>query len=138
MAAKLEESAIFKLWPQAVGRQILFQTHPDSLRNGVLFVKTTSSVWVQQLHFIKAEIRRKLNELAGKNAVQEIRFSTGHEIKKHKATDETTSSTIRKLALNERDKKMIEECTASLADRELAAICQRVMEKEINRRRQVR
>ena len=49
MASKLEENALLKLWPQAVGPQIASQTKPDSFRNGTLFVKTVSSVWVQQL-----------------------------------------------------------------------------------------
>ena len=78
MAAKLEENAVLKLWPKAVGEQISVQTQPDGLRGGTLFVKATSSVWVQQLHFMKDDIRQKLNELAGKDAIKEIRFSVGH------------------------------------------------------------
>jgi predicted nucleic acid-binding Zn ribbon protein len=61
MTSKLEENALMKLWPKAVGPQIASKTQPDCLRNGTLFVKTISSVWVQQLHFIKEEIRSKLN-----------------------------------------------------------------------------
>jgi len=48
LGAKLEENALMKLWPKAVGSQIAAQTQPDSFRAGTLFVKTTSSVWVQQ------------------------------------------------------------------------------------------
>ncbi len=84
MAVKLEENALLKLWPKAVGKQIAMQTQPDCLRNGTLFVKTTSSVWVQQLHFMKDDIRQKLNKLAGKDAVKEIRFSVGLAISKKK------------------------------------------------------
>ena len=56
VAAKIEENSLMKLWPKAVGQQIVLQTQPDCLKNGTLFVKTTSSVWVQQLHFMKDEI----------------------------------------------------------------------------------
>ena len=73
MTSKIEENALLKLWPKAVGPQIASQTQPDSLRNGTLFVKTVSSVWVQQLHFMKEEIRSKLNELSGKPLIKEIR-----------------------------------------------------------------
>lgn len=135
MAAKLEENAVLKLWPKAVGQQIVLQTEPDSLRNGTLFIKTTSSVWVQQLHFMKEEIRRKLNELAGKEVIKEIRFSVGHELRRTKAKTESDVSASKKLLLKDRDKKMIAECTASLADPELAAIFKRVMQIEISRRR---
>jgi hypothetical protein len=137
MAVKLEENAALKFWPKAVGKQIAAQTQPDIFRNGTLFVKTTSSVWVQQLHFIKEEIRQKLNALAGKEAIKEIRFSVGHQISKPKPSLTEEITTAKKSLLKERDKKMIAECTASLADRELAAICKRVMQIEISRRRRM-
>ena len=137
MAAKLEENAVLKFWPKAVGKQIAVQTQPDSLRGGTLFVKTTSSVWVQQLHFMKEEIRQKLNELAGKDAIKEIRFTVGHEISKNKPTIEEEIAIAKKSFLKDRDRKMIAECTASLADRELAAIFKRVMQIEISRRRRM-
>ncbi|MEE9911604.1 MAG: DUF721 domain-containing protein [Deltaproteobacteria bacterium] len=133
MAGKLEENALFQLWPKAVGAQIAAQTQPESLRTGTLFVKTTSSVWVQQLHFIKEDIRRKLNELAGKQAVKEIMFTAGYNPAPRKTGRRAADSPP--MALRERDKKMIVECTETLADRELAEIVQRVMKKEISRRR---
>jgi hypothetical protein len=135
MAAKLEENALLKLWPQAVGRQIALQTQPDNLRNGTLFVKTISSVWVQQLHFMKDDIRRKLNELAGKDAIKEIRFSVGYEMSNTRAKTEKENKSPKTILLKDRDKKMIAECTASLADPELAAIFKSVMQTEISRRR---
>ena len=137
MAAKLEENAVLKLWAKAVGKKIAVQTQPDSLRNGTLFVKTTSSVWVQQLHFMKEEIRQKLNELAGKDVIKEIRLTVGHEISKPKITIDAEIATAKKLLLNDRDKKMIADCTASFADRELAAIFKRVMQIEISRHRRI-
>jgi len=134
MAPKLEESSLLKFWANAVGPQIAAQTQPDCLRNGTLFVKTTSSVWVQQLHFMKEEIRLKLNELSGKDALKEIRFSIGHKLAKAKAEEDSTAT--KKPVLKERDKKMIAETTAALTDPELAAIIKRVMQIEISRRRQ--
>ena len=134
MTSKLEENALVKLWPKSVGPQIASKTQPDCLRNGTLFVKTISSVWVQQLHFVKEEIRGKLNELAGKSAIKEIRFLVGHTLVQEKA--EENASLTKKTVLKKRDKEMIAECTAALADRELAAILKRVMQVEITRRRQ--
>lgn len=137
MAAKLEENAVLKLWPKAVGKQIAIQTQPDSLRGGTLFIRTTSSVWVQQLHFMKEEIRQKLNGLAGKDVIKEIRFTVGHQISLARPTIAEEIVTAKKSFLKDRDKKMIAECTASLADRELAAILKRVMQIEISRRRRM-
>jgi hypothetical protein len=133
MTSKLEENSLLKFWPKAVGSQIAAQTQPDCLRNGTLFVKTTSSVWVQQLHFMKEEIRQKINELSGKESIKEIRFSVGLKLAKAKA--EENYPTTKKLVLKERDKKMIAETTAAITDTELAAIIKRVMQVEISRRR---
>jgi hypothetical protein len=135
MASKLEENALLKLWPQAVGLQIAAKTKPDSFRNGTLFVKTISSVWVQQLHFIKEEIRVKLNELSGKSQIKEIRFIVGHAMVREKETENISQT--KKTVLKKRDKEMIAECTETLADQELAAILKRVMQLEIKRRRQL-
>jgi hypothetical protein len=134
MASKIEENALLRLWPKAVGPQIILHTKADAVRNGVFFVKTISSVWVQQLHFMKEEILQKLNQLAGKNVVKDIRFSVGHKLDQTKAEHNTLLT--KKLFLKERDKIMIADCTAKLADRELAVIFKRVMQAEINRRRQ--
>jgi hypothetical protein len=134
MAFKLEENALLKLWPKVVGPQIILHTKPDALRNGILFVKTISSVWVQQLHFMKEEIREKLNQLAGKDVVKDIRFSVGHKLSPINSTDDV--SLKKELFLKKRDKKMIADCTAGLADRELAVLFKRIMQTEISRRRQ--
>lgn len=134
MTSKIEENALRKLWPKAVGPQIVSKTKPDSLRNGTLFVKTVSSVWVQQLHFIKEEIRGKLNELYGKPVIKEIRFLVGHTLAQEKKEDNV--SLTKKTVLNKRDREMIAQCTAALADSELAGILKRVMQVEISRRRQ--
>jgi hypothetical protein len=135
MAAKLEENAVLKLWPEAVGRQIVLQTQPDCLKDGTLFVKTTAPVWVQQLHFMKEDIRQRLNNLAGKEIVKDIHFAIGYETSKEKAAKETQSAASGEILLKDRDKKMIEESTGYLTDRELAAILKRVMKMEISRRR---
>jgi hypothetical protein len=104
------------------------------LRGGTLFVKTISSVWVQQLHFIKEEIREKLNQLSGKSAIKEIRFLVGHSLVQEK--EEENISLTKKSMLKKRDREMIAQCTDALADQELAAILKRVMQIEISRRRQ--
>lgn len=135
LAVKIKENAIFKFWPQAVGSQIALQTKPDCLKGSTLFVKTTSSIWAQQLHFLKDDIIRKLNDLAGKETVKEIRFSLGHEISAPSERSGPRNAISPHLLLKDRDKKMITRCTAKLADRELAEIIKKVMEKEISYRR---
>jgi len=135
MASKLQENALLKLWSQAVGPQIASKTKPDSFKNGTLFVMTVSSVWVQQLHFMKEEILKKMNELSGRTVIREIRFLTGQIL----SPDEKSvhASYPPKSVLKKRDKEMIAECTEVLADQELASVLKRVMQLEISRRRRM-
>lgn len=131
---RLEESRLFELWPEAVGPAIAAQSRPDVMRGGIMFVRTTSSVWVQQLHFMKDEIRNKINELSGKTWVRDIRFGVGY-VPRHQTTKDEPGFEQNKSTLTQRDKKMIARCTDNLSDPELSEILKRVMEKEITRRR---
>ncbi len=135
MGPLLRDNKPIKLWPQAVGPQIASQTQPDRLHSGTLFVRTTSSVWVQQLHFMKEDILLKINELLGKPVVRDIHFTVGFTPSLRK--DNNGAQTSRAATLSARDKRMISESTDNLADRELAEILKRVMEKEISRRRRL-
>lgn len=134
LGAKLEENTLMKLWPEAVGEQIASQTQPDRWRAGTLFVKTTSSIWVQQLHFMKEEILVKLNNLSGKPLIKEIRFVVGHSPVNEKEANPVLKE--KKAVLKKRDRDMIAECTEALIDQELAAVLKRIMRLEISRRRQ--
>ena len=45
-----------------------------SVKNGILEVKTTNSVWKQELQIQKTEIIKRLNKRLKKNIIKEIRF----------------------------------------------------------------
>ncbi|MDO8784705.1 MAG: DUF721 domain-containing protein, partial [Syntrophales bacterium] len=55
-----EDRSIISLWNKAVGPQIATQSRPGTLKGTTLFVKVSSSVWMQQLHFLKEEIIEKI------------------------------------------------------------------------------
>jgi predicted nucleic acid-binding Zn ribbon protein len=52
-------------WRRAVGPQIAAQTHPDTLKRGVLFVRVSAPVWMHQLQFMKEEILDRVRGLTG-------------------------------------------------------------------------
>lgn len=135
MASKFEEKILLKAWPKAVGLQIASQTQLDSFRHGTLFVRAVSSVWVQQLHFMKEDIINKLNELSDKIVIKEIRFLAGFSPVPGK--EQGNVFIFPKTVLKKRDKAMIAECTDVLADQELANVLKRVMKLEISRRRRM-
>ena len=71
------EEGIVAVWPDIVGAEIAQRARPGLLRDGILFVKVTSSAWVQELEFMKDEFVERLNEMMGEDLVCEIRFEVG-------------------------------------------------------------
>src|SRR5262245_20865852 len=50
---------------------------PEKIRNGTLFVKVTSPVWMQQLQYMKEMIAEKLNQRLKADIVKNIFFVVG-------------------------------------------------------------
>jgi hypothetical protein len=131
----LADRRLIELWRRAVGPQIAAQTHPDSLKRGSLFVRVSAPVWVHQLQFMKEEILCKINELNGKGEVRSLFFSVG-EIPAPLPDGGNQPPNPDLPPLLGRDRSMMRESLNNLRDPELRAIMERVMAREISRRRQ--
>ena len=122
-----------EIWAKAVGPQIASRTCPDSLKRGTLYVKVSTSVWMQELQFMKKDILHKVASLLGQDAVRGIRFSIG-EIQpaaEKKAENETLDLDERDLT--HRDRRVIAGSLDAVGDPELREILKRTMTKEILR-----
>ena len=67
------EQAVFSVWTEAVG-ELAAHARPVAISGGRLVVAVADSVWMQQLQFMKDEVRGKLNRLLGASLVKEVRF----------------------------------------------------------------
>jgi hypothetical protein len=76
---KIQEQRIISCWELAVGRAIAEVTQAVRVRNRVLQVRVTNSVWMQELQFHKGLIIQKLNESLGVFGVQELWFFIGEK-----------------------------------------------------------
>jgi hypothetical protein len=130
-----KDQHLWDAWHKAVGKTISAQTRVDRLDRDTRFVKVSSSAWMQQLQFVKREILDKLNEILGKESVRNIFFSIGEVSAVQKKKDDPPSFKLDQHLLKDRDKKLIEECTASISDRELNEILKRAMTRNIIRRK---
>ncbi|MDO8785420.1 MAG: DUF721 domain-containing protein, partial [Syntrophales bacterium] len=106
-----------------------------TLKGTTLFVKVSSSVWMQQLHFLKEEIIEKINQALGGTTIKNIFFSIGEIHSAPLKGEEKQPVSMASHLLKDRDRKMIEESIAFLPDQELREILKRVMTKEISQRR---
>lgn len=67
----------FRNWAEIVGEALEQKSRPVKFDHGVLIVHVVSSVWALEMRFLAEEIKRKLNEKLGEEAVREIRFLEG-------------------------------------------------------------
>ena len=70
----LEDVSIWKTWDAVVGKEIAQHARPSQIKKGVLLVKVTDSVWLQELEFKAEIIRQGLNGELKKEAIKKIRF----------------------------------------------------------------
>ena len=64
-------------WRELVGEHLAAHTWPDQIRFKKLHLIVRSSVWMQQLTFLKPMLLEKLNARAGTDLVRDITFKVG-------------------------------------------------------------
>lgn len=77
LAARLKELEIWRQWERAVGPAVAARTRPLRISGGVLTVVVASAPWMQQLSFMKSDLRQSLNALIGEELVREIVLKAG-------------------------------------------------------------
>ena len=70
-------TAVWDVWAQAVGGTVAGNTRPAAFKGRLLLVHVSSSVWVHQLQFMKAELIDKVNTACGKPLVDDMTFKIG-------------------------------------------------------------
>lgn len=73
-ASRIHESLALAYWPRVVGAQAAAATEVESVRDGVLIVRTRSSVWSHELMLHKARLLLGLNRLLGGKVIHDIIF----------------------------------------------------------------
>ncbi|MFP3868581.1 MAG: DUF721 domain-containing protein [Desulfobacteraceae bacterium] len=66
-------------WERVVGDQLRSQTRLVNYQRKVLWIEVRSSLWMQELQFLKPQILADLQELLGPGVVKDLRFTIGAE-----------------------------------------------------------
>jgi hypothetical protein len=74
---QLHAYRIWSFWSDEVGSGIARRAQPARFRNGVLFVTVATHSWIQELQFMRDQIRDRLNLRLGANLVRDIFFVSG-------------------------------------------------------------
>jgi predicted nucleic acid-binding Zn ribbon protein len=77
LAPQLEAYGVWPVWNDVVGKLLARNAQPEKIRNGTLFVKVSSPVWMQQLQFMKDLLAEKINERLHAKVVKNIFFVVG-------------------------------------------------------------
>ena len=74
---QLRAYRIWTFWNDEVGDLIAQRAQPARFRDGVLFVTVASHSWMQELRFLKDDLRDRLNARLNANLVRDIFFISG-------------------------------------------------------------
>ncbi len=69
-----QDALIWRLWDEVVGDMIARNAKPVWIKKGRLRVKVSDPIWLQELSFMEANIRKNLNERLGRMAINKIEF----------------------------------------------------------------
>lgn len=121
---RLAEARIWEAWDTVVGPQIAGHARPSTMRDGVLTVLVASAPWMQQLNFLKGEIRERLNSHLGAELVRDIYLKAGKPSRPVLSQPEPPlpDRPLTATELNE-----IAATVAALSDVELRDACQRLL-----------
>jgi predicted nucleic acid-binding Zn ribbon protein len=72
-----EMARICELWAHVVGGAIANNAQPVAYQKRLLSVNVASSVWIQQLQFLKGDILTRLRDASGDIQVDDIKFRIG-------------------------------------------------------------
>jgi len=74
---RLDDADIWKFWNDVVGPTISKNAQPSWIKKGRLRVTVMDPIWLQELQFLEATLREKLNRKLGREAVRRIDFRIG-------------------------------------------------------------
>jgi predicted nucleic acid-binding Zn ribbon protein len=129
---KVRESLALAYWAEAVGALAAASSEADCVRDGVLFVRTKSSVWSHELSLHKEHILRTLNERLGHAVIKDIRFRAQGIRARTQDTDGAAQPTEAELEATELRPEEQRELERGLG--ELAAIPDEAIRRSVARR----
>ena len=72
IARRLDDYALWPHWDAIAGPAVAEHARPERMQRGVLVVRVDSAEWMQELQFLKHELRDRLNARVGRAAVRDI------------------------------------------------------------------
>lgn len=117
LGERLHDLEVWRQWDAVVGPAIARRARPLRLSSGVLTVVVSSAPWMQQLSFMKAELRDRLNRCLGEERIRELVLKAGRVAEVAAADEEERQPTP--VPLTPLRQSWIDEQARTMADDEL-------------------
>lgn len=136
MAEQLAVRGCISLWPEVVGEEVAKATMAERVRDGVLYVRTRSSVWACELAFYRDRFVAEINHRLGTPMIRDIRFRVGPMPEPEAAeTDQQPGGEAEpNVQLGPEAAKKVEEATAAVRNEALRARIRSILVREFARR----
>ena len=83
---RLAAYRVWTFWTEEVGPAVAARAEPAAFRDGILSVRVSGAAWMQELQFMKEELRERLNRRLGAPLIRDIYFVSGAAPRPAKAT----------------------------------------------------
>ncbi len=127
LKTRLNEYRIFKAWETIVGEKIASRAQPFRLIGEKLYVHVVSSTWMQELNFLREEIKDKLNSHIHGLKIEEIAFKIAPQRTKEKKRPQRG---IDEIKLGSEVEHEIREMVLGIKDMEIREIIFNVVVKD--------
>ena len=127
-------------WPEVAGDHIAAHTRPDQIRFKKLYLVAESSVWVQQLMFLKPTLIEKINAAGSRPIVSDIVLRVGEvgEVKSIKENGKTAEELPEEPAPSPESLEQAAAHSRNVKDPELRAHLTTVMARALSVPRRAR
>lgn len=129
LAPRLDEYGVWPIWREVVGKMIARNAQPEKIRNGTLFIKVSSPVWMQELQFMKEMIAGKLNQRLNGEIVKNIFFMVG----RIDEAESDAANSPESCEAEENDHPVNEEFLQSIEDPEIRAAFKKLLKSYARR-----
>ncbi len=68
---------ILENWPRIVSEKAAECSQPSMIKNKILVITVSNSAWLHQLALQKNEMVKRIERIAGKGLIREVRFKLG-------------------------------------------------------------
>jgi len=123
-----QERQALHLWADVVGPHVAHNTAAVVVRNGVLFVRTSSSAWMNELAIgFRHQYLERLNVRLGKNVLSDIRFLPPPLPRPQVSPEKSGSIILKPLPLSSQQEKLVETIVAVIEKPEVQLRIRRLM-----------